>query len=195
MRTAEDVVEKIHGAGGVSERSQPGVMQGGDQKAGGDADRFLNVVVFDFAAIGQEAVTLGEDGNEVGRGFEEGFVFVCADGGEGFEPFLWGAVVIELALLFFGGDPNLAFDFGVADNDEVPGLKVCAVGGGSGGTQTVFDDLARHRSAGVFTHGAAAFDLGVKVGGPAAHLVDGVFVVGSEGDEDRLGHGWRFLAE
>lgn len=37
-RTVEELVQESHRAGRVSERSQPGLMDGRDQKAGRDSD-------------------------------------------------------------------------------------------------------------------------------------------------------------
>ena len=74
VRAAEHAAEEAHRAGGVGQRGQPGMMQRGDKKTGGNADRLLHVVVLDRAAIGRDAMTLRKDGDQIRRGFEKGLV-------------------------------------------------------------------------------------------------------------------------
>ena len=55
---------------------QTGMMHGGYQHARGDAYGFYSIIMFKFTAIRQDAVALGEDGNEIRRGLQERLVFV-----------------------------------------------------------------------------------------------------------------------
>ncbi len=75
------------------------MVQGGDQEARGDADRFLDVVVTDLAAVFGDTVALGEDGDQPRRLFEEGLADVRAQRLEGVQPFLRCFLQVELALL------------------------------------------------------------------------------------------------
>ena len=69
---AQDAIQEAHGAGCVRERGEAGVVQRGDQHAGGDADGFRDVVVLYLAAIGQQGVALREDCDEPRRNFKKG---------------------------------------------------------------------------------------------------------------------------
>ena len=53
-------------------------MEGGDEQASGYAHGFGDVVVVVAVAMIGLAKALGEDGYEIGCGFEERFVGVCA---------------------------------------------------------------------------------------------------------------------
>jgi len=52
--TVQNFIQEFHRAGGVSQAGQSGMVQGIDQHTGGDANRFLYVVQFFFAAIRQD---------------------------------------------------------------------------------------------------------------------------------------------
>ncbi len=58
----------------MREGCESGGGEAGEEHAGGDADRFLYVVVLDFSLtavwIGDEAVELGEDDDDVGGLFD-----------------------------------------------------------------------------------------------------------------------------
>ena len=74
----QDLVQEFHRAGGMGEGGQPSLVEGGDEEAGGDADGFCDVVVLGGVAFVVTSVWLGEDGDEVGCGFEKGFVLIGA---------------------------------------------------------------------------------------------------------------------
>ena len=115
----EDLVEEAHRAGGVGEGREAGVVEGGDEKSGGDAGGFLGVVGLAGGAVGEGGLVLLEDRDAGRGGFEKWFVPVGFEGFEGIEPFVRGAGLIELPLLGLGGLADLALDRRVLDDGEV----------------------------------------------------------------------------
>ena len=128
------------------------MMEGSDQEAGGDADRFRHVVVLHTLPCGINAVALREDGYEDGGDFKEWLAGVGAEWGEGIEPFGRGAAGIEFLLLALSLEADSALDGGIGDHGEVPGLLVGARWRGPGGEQRVFNHRARHGAIRKVTH-------------------------------------------
>ena len=58
----EELVEEVHRVRRVGERGEARAVQCTEEHAGGESGRFERVVVFCFAAVGLEAVTLDENG-------------------------------------------------------------------------------------------------------------------------------------
>jgi len=116
----EDFFEELHGAWGVGEGCQAGLVGGGEEHAGSDADGFVEVV--DLAAV----VCCAErhDDDEPGYGVDVGFVWVGFEGFEVIEPAVGGFVVVEVAFDLFDGDSDGVFHFRIGDGDESPGLFV-----------------------------------------------------------------------
>ena len=87
LRTVADPVQELHRVRRVHQRGEPRLMTGGDQQARGDADAFMDVVIFAVFAFPHAAAALGEDADQPGRGFHIGLVGIGADRGEGIQPF------------------------------------------------------------------------------------------------------------
>src|SRR5215207_3532855 len=93
--------------------NQSRVMDGSDQKAHGNPNRFVHVVIRYTASIRQYAVIFSEDHNQRGSGFKERLVLIGADPGKCIQPRLWGTAIIELCLLLFRRDADLMFGLGI----------------------------------------------------------------------------------
>lgn len=189
FRALEDAGEERHGAWGVDEGGESGVAEGGKEEAGSESDAFVDVVVFAFLSV-FEGVIEAEDGDEAGGGFEEWFMPVGSEGAEGFEPFIGEAVFVVLAFFGFGGFADLAFEVGVGDEDEAPGLLVGAGGGLGCGGDGGFDDVEGDGVRGEVADATAGAEEAEKRERPPAHLG---FRQAGEGErqEFRLGHGSR----
>ena len=159
------------------------MVQGGDEQAGGDADRFTDIVILDRAPVGQAAVAETENDDQVGRVLQEWFVLVGAQWRQGFQPFGGGAAGVKFVLFGLGAFTDLALEIGVADGDKVPGLQVGPAGSRAGGQQAIFDDLAGYRAGRKGAHGAAALQLGAKIRGPLGHFRWGIFAVDRKRDK------------
>lgn len=165
----EDTSEEAHGTGGMGEGGDAGEVKGGEEETAGQSDAFLYVIVFDFAIV-FEAVVDAEDGDEAGGGFEELFVPIGSKGFEGVKPFIGEAVFIVFAFLGFGGFADLAFEGGVGDEDEAPGLLVGAGGGAGGGFDGGLEDVDGDGVGGEVADAAAGAD-GFEEGlGAEAHF-------------------------
>src|SRR5205823_6377044 len=95
-------VQEVHRAGRVRKRDKPGVMQRSDKDAGSDADRLDSVVMLHLPAIRQQAITLHEDSNQTGSGFQKRFALVGAKRGQSIKPFSRRTLGVELVLLDLG---------------------------------------------------------------------------------------------
>ncbi len=166
----QNLVEEAHGAGGVGEADQPGMVQGGDEDAGGDADAFLYVVMFDFAAVGEQAVALGEDGDESGGRFQEWFLVVGSQGSQGVEPFLGSFAVVEVALFFFRGRTNPLLHLTICHHHKMPGLQVGPIGSRTRRQQAILDDPRRQGAVGKLPYRAPPTDVSIERGRALLHL-------------------------
>lgn len=77
-RTATNFGEKPHRAWRVCQCRQPGMMQGGNQKAGGNRNRFRDVVILAHFAIGRLAFAFTKNADQPGGGFQKRFGIVGA---------------------------------------------------------------------------------------------------------------------
>jgi hypothetical protein len=180
---AEDAVEKAHGAGGVGQGGQARVVQGGDEEAAGQAHRLLGVVVgHPFAAL-VHTMALLEDGDQPGRGLEEGLPPAGAQGLEVVQPAFAGPAGVEGLLLFLGGLADGPLHGRIADDLEAPGLAVGAAGRLARRLDAGPDHRRRHRAAAEVAHGAAGGQLVAEGLGPLEH--GGVVVLRARGQ----GHG------
>ena len=166
-------------------------MQGGDEKAAGDADAFVDIVVFLVEPGGDAAAALGEHRDQPWRGFQKRLFRAGAERIEGAEPFLAGAAGVKGAFLFFRGDADGALHGRIAHQTEKPRLMIGAGGRASRRGDGGFHHALRHRLAGELAHRMAAFDLVEKRGGAALHLLvaagDVIAELG-ERRECRVGH-------
>lgn len=96
-----------------------------------------------------------KDGDEHGGDFQEGFVGIGTEWSEGIEPGLWGAVLVELAFFFFGGDADLVFGGGIAYHGEVPRLEIGTARGFAGGEEAGEQDFFGDGFGGEMSHGSA----------------------------------------
>ena len=122
------------------------MVQSRDQESSGDPDRFLRVVMLHLAPIGQQTIGLREDDDQVRSGFQERLVLVRAQGRQRIKPFLRGFVVVELVFFLLRGLANLCLQCRVADDHEVPRLKVSAVRRRPGRAQAIFDNFSGNRA-------------------------------------------------
>lgn len=129
-------------------------MESGQQKAAGDADTLLDIVVFDFA-IAVEAIIDAEYDYKIRTDVEEGFFPVRAEGGQGVEPFLRETTFVVFALFGFGGKADLMLDFRVANYNKTKRLLVCTSWAGGGCRDCVFDDFERNWLRAKVANGAA----------------------------------------
>lgn len=157
------MVEKVHGAGGVSESCDTCLMEGGDEDAGGNADAFFWVVGFLLVSIWASGFVFLENNDECRRCCEEGFFGIRAKFGEVVEPSLRSSLLVERSFFFFGGFSNLFFNVGTGDNGEVPGLKVGSVGCGAGGANGVLKNAVGDGLRRELSYGATSFEEKVKV--------------------------------
>ena len=97
-------------------------MKRGDQKAGCNPNRFVDVIIFHAPSIRKFAVVLSEDGDQIGSCVKKWFMFVRAEWGKGIQPFLRRAAMIELPFFIFSRDPDLVLDLAIANDNKVPGL-------------------------------------------------------------------------
>ncbi len=63
----------------MGQRGQPGAVDCGDQDARGDTDGFRHIVVLGSSPVVGNAVTLGEDHDQVGCRLQERLVLVGAE--------------------------------------------------------------------------------------------------------------------
>jgi hypothetical protein len=86
--------------------------------------------VFDLALapVGErfDVVIDLKDHDQVRRDLKELFMPVSAERRQSLQPFIGEAPAVILTLLLFGGQSDPAFDFGIADYYEAPGLLVRA---------------------------------------------------------------------
>jgi len=110
----------------VRERDEPGLAQAGQQESHGDARGLGRVVVLDLTlparAIGDEAIGLREDGDEIGGGREVRLDPVGPQRAQRRLPLLGHATVVVIPLLLLGRHADSALDVRVGDHDEGPGL-------------------------------------------------------------------------
>ena len=125
----------------MGEGGQAGMVKRRDQNAGGDADRFLDVVVFHAAAVTPRSVFFRENDDEVGRCFQKRFVGVGTEWRQGLQPVIRGAVSIELPFLRLCATADLAFQGRIADHAEVPWLAIGSRRRTARAEEALFDDL------------------------------------------------------
>ena len=76
FRATQNLGQKVHGAGGVGQTGQTGVVQRGNQKAGGNTDRLLHIVVFDTITVFIQTISLGKNHDKTTGPVEKGiYVF------------------------------------------------------------------------------------------------------------------------
>jgi hypothetical protein len=154
----------------VRQRRQAGVVQGGEEKAGGNAHRFRHVIVAELVALGINAVLLRKDGDEHRRGFQERLAGIGAQRRQRLQPLLRRALGIELTLFGFGRFAQALFVCRLGDDAEKPRLLVRARRRAAGAAQAIVNHLTRHSAAVEVTHGAAAAHVGVEVMCTLQHL-------------------------
>src|SRR5262245_15199541 len=81
--------------------------------------------------------------DQVRRDLKELFMPVSAERRQGLQPFVREASAVILAFFLFGGHADPAFDFGIADDYEAPGLLVRARRRGARGLDRHFDQFER----------------------------------------------------
>ena len=64
VRPSAQPAQKLHRVGRMGQGGQPRVVQGGNQKAGGNANAFRDIVVFIPMPVMGQAVALGKDHNQ-----------------------------------------------------------------------------------------------------------------------------------
>ena len=82
------------------------LVDGCDEESAGDADRLLYIIVLPPHGVD----ILPEDHDQPGGCFQKGFVGICAEGFEVFEPGIRCPVLIEFTLFFFCCLPDLFFE-------------------------------------------------------------------------------------
>ena len=155
---AQDPVQEFHRVRGVGEGRQPGLVQGIDEKAGGDAHGFRHVVVLALVALRVEAVALRENRYQPGSGLKEGFAGIRAHLLQVAQPLLPAFAGVEFLLLLLRGESNLAFDGQLADTGKMPGLVIGAARGRSRRAQAGLNDSPVHRFVGKVAHRVALPD-------------------------------------
>ena len=138
----EKLVQKAHRCGCVGEGRESGVMESGDEHAGGDADRLVGVVVLDDVAVGVELVALRKDRDQVGRDFEKRLRGVRTQGLQGVEPRLWSTMGVERFLFFLRRGANLPLHCFRFNDDKMPRLQVGAARRRCRGPYARVDDVA-----------------------------------------------------
>jgi hypothetical protein len=81
------------------------------------------------------------------------------------------AAFVALILLGFGGDADRAFDRGIRNHDEAPGLAVGAGGSERGGADGVGDEREGHRLVRKVAHRAARRDSRKEVVRASRHFL------------------------
>lgn len=145
-RSFQNAIQKCHWTWRVRERDQTRVMNRRDQESSRDADGFRRVIMFHARAVGPIAVRLREDCDQPGRDFEERFSRIGAERRERLQPFFRRAVLIKLALLFFGRDADLVFHRRISHRHEMPRLQVRSAWCAARRAQAGFDYRARDRT-------------------------------------------------
>ena len=84
----------------MSQRSQPSLVQRGNQHTSGNTHRLGGVVILMLGAIGINGDLLQKDRNQRRSRFQERFIGISTQRRQRIEPFIRGTMVIELALLF-----------------------------------------------------------------------------------------------
>ena len=128
-RSVQDLSEETHRTGSVAQGGKTSPVESSEQETGGDADTFLNIVVFDLATVGGEAIINSEYDYKIWCGFKEGLLPVGSEGSEGVEPVLGETVFVIFALFFFGSNANLVLEVCRGNYNKTPRLLVSAGGG------------------------------------------------------------------
>ena len=112
----------------MSEAHQPRHMQCRYQDTRRNSGRFDRIVVFNLATIGQSAVLLQENRDQVRRGLKKWFVRVSTKWLKCGQPLCGGTVLVELLFFDFGSYANLLFCCSATDYRKMPRLQVSATG-------------------------------------------------------------------
>ena len=131
----KDLAEEFHGAGGVGQCCQSGLMGCGEEYSYSNSNGFVGVV--NLGAV--VALCELEHDDEPGGDFEEWFFRISAEGREVSQPTFSRATLIELSFLGFSSQSYLSLDFGISNTDEAPRLFVGAAGCTGGGADDPFD--------------------------------------------------------
>ena len=121
-------VQELHRIWRVCQNRQPGVMQGRDQKTGGDADAFGDIVILESGAVIQLSPALRENDDQPGRDIEMRLAGVGADRFQRLQPFLAAAAIVEL--LFLGLRGLLGTDLGLVARCLASGCAIATKGPG-----------------------------------------------------------------
>ena len=185
-RTSTNLVQESHRVRRVRQRREAGGVERGDQQAGGDADRFVDVVILVVVAGPHPAPPLREDADQPCRVFEIGLVAIGAERRERGAPVRRGlAALVELALLGFGGGADPRLQRGRADGGEEPRLMIRPAGSRSRSGNAGFDHRLRHRPVGEVAARVAASDFSVEQLRPTQHLGLGML--------DEVGKGYAVM--
>ena len=126
--------------------------------------------MFDLSTIGQYAEVLSEYGDEVRGVLKKWLIGIGAQRRQGVQPFLRGAVIVELLLFLLSGNPDSAFDVGVRDRDETPGLHIRSAGRCSCGLDAVFDPRSGNGAIREVSDRTSPRNIGMEIGGAFCHF-------------------------
>jgi hypothetical protein len=156
---AQDLGEESHRTRCVRERGETRKVEGGEQDADGDTDRFLDVVVLGVVLRAvhepRRLTVLAEDHDQVRRVLQEGLPPVGPQRGQGLEPLGRRPPLVEVPLLGLGGPADPALDVGIAHHHELPGLTVRARRRAGRGGDRLVNDIDRYGFRREIAHGSA----------------------------------------
>ncbi len=108
-------------------------MNCGNQHPNRNADGFHHVVIFNSVATGRKRMGLSEDHDQVGSCLKIGLVLVCAERSQRIQSLFRGSLMVESVLFLLRSGSNLALNFWIADDNEVPRLHIGAARSTPGG--------------------------------------------------------------